>query len=117
NPSLESIQRLTKALGASIGTVFTALEGDPASQSAEKASGENLGDILLIEDNPRDVELALAVFKKARLTNRVQVIRDGSEALDFLFCRGAHIKRAWKTAPQLILLALHGPRVNGLDLL
>src|SRR5262249_15792499 len=87
NPSLQSMQRLAAALGATIGTVFGAVEGMAGQIGAE----ENAVEILLVEDDPRDVELTLMAFKKARLTNRIEVLHDGAEALDFVFRRGAYV--------------------------
>src|SRR5438046_2937092 len=95
NPSLASIQRLTLALGASLGAIFASVEDvakPPGDMGAPIAS--KLGDILLVEDNSRDIELTLAAFKQAKLSNPVQVVHDGAEALDFVFCRGAYAKRS-----------------------
>ncbi len=118
NPSLESIQRLAQALGASIGTVFGSLEGLAAKAGADRAgSEENEVEILLVEDDPRDIELTLAAFKKARFANRIEVLHDGAEALDFLFCRGAYARRPAKHRPQLVLLDLQLPKVHGLEVL
>ena len=50
--------------------------------------------ILLVEDNPQDLELALRALRKANLANRIQTARDGAEALDFMFCQGAHVGRS-----------------------
>src|SRR5437588_2171964 len=87
NPSLESIQRLAQALGASIGSVFAALEAvtpAPPIQAHAKhpRDEESVQDILLVEDNPRDVELALGAFRAAKLANRVRVLRDGSKVTE-----------------------------------
>jgi len=118
NPSLESIQRLAQALGASIGTVFGSLEGLAAKAGADRAgSEENEVEILLVEDDPRDIELTLAAFKKARFANRIEVLHDGAEALDFLFSRGAYARRPAKHRPQLVLLDLQLPKVHGLEVL
>jgi two-component system, response regulator len=77
----------------------------------------NAVEILLIEDNPNDVELTLHALKKHNLANRIQVIRDGAEALDFLFCRGAHKTRNPNYPPKVILLDLKLPKVDGLEVL
>lgn len=74
-------------------------------------------EILLIEDNPNDVALALHAFKKYNLANRVHVIRDGAEALDFLFCTGAYAQRDIASGPKVILLDLKLPLVDGLEVL
>src|SRR5438105_6370391 len=89
NPSLQSMQRLASAVGASIGSVFGAVEGIVAGPTHGRAhESEKVVDILLVEDDESDIELALMSFKKAGLTNQIEVVRDGAEALDFLFCRG-----------------------------
>jgi two-component system response regulator len=77
---------------------------------------EQAVEILLVEDNPNDVELALHALKKNKLTNRMHVARDGAEALDFLFCEGAYVQRASHN-PKVILLDLKLPKVDGLEVL
>jgi two-component system, response regulator len=74
-------------------------------------------DILLVEDNPDDVELTLHAFKIANLANQVHVARDGVEALDFLFCTGPHAGRGIQNKPRLILLDLKLPRLDGHEVL
>ncbi len=74
-------------------------------------------EILLVEDNPNDVELTLHAFRKERLANQIQVLGDGAEALDFLFCRGAYANRSSNGPPKLILLDLKLPKVDGLEVL
>jgi two-component system, response regulator len=73
--------------------------------------------ILLIEDNDDDVQLTLRALKQHRVANRVEVARDGAEALDWLFCRGAHAGRDSKVLPNLVLLDLKLPKVAGLEVL
>lgn len=73
--------------------------------------------ILLIEDNPDDEMLALRALKKSHIGNQVVVARDGVEALDYLFGTGAHEGRDLSKMPQLILLDLKLPRVDGLEVL
>jgi two-component system, response regulator len=74
-------------------------------------------EILLVEDNPDDVELTLHAFQKHNLANRVHVVRDGAEALDFLFCTGTHEHRRIEDSPKLVLLDLKLPKVDGLEVL
>jgi two-component system, response regulator len=74
-------------------------------------------EILLVEDNPSDAELTLHAFKKSKLANQVQLVRDGAEALDFLFCRGAFSTRRFDRPPHLVLLDLKLPKVDGLQVL
>lgn len=73
--------------------------------------------ILLVEDNPADVELTLHALRSNHLANQVQVVRDGEEALDFLFSRGSHSERNSYAPPKLVLLDLKLPKVDGLDVL
>lgn len=73
--------------------------------------------ILLVEDNPAEVELALHALRKENLGNHIQVARDGEEALDFLFCRGAYSTRNIVEVPKLVLLDLKLPKVDGIEVL
>jgi two-component system response regulator len=73
--------------------------------------------ILLVEDNPDDAKLTLRAFKQSNIANPVVVARDGIEALDFLFARGAYSERAGKPLPTLIVLDLKLPRLDGLGVL
>jgi two-component system response regulator len=73
--------------------------------------------ILLIEDNPDDEALTLRALKKNNILNKVEVCRDGVEALDFLFCRGTYAGRSAEDTPQLILLDLKLPKLDGLEVL
>jgi two-component system response regulator len=73
--------------------------------------------ILLVEDNPDDEALTLRALRKNNIANIVSVARDGSEALDFLFCMGAYADRDPREIPQVILLDLKLPKVDGLDVL
>jgi two-component system response regulator len=74
-------------------------------------------EILLVEDDPRDLELALRALKRANLGNRIEVARDGAEALEFLFCEGAHAARRIEDVPKVVLLDLKLPKVDGLEVL
>lgn len=74
-------------------------------------------EILLVEDNSKDVELTLHALRKENLCNSIHVARDGEEALDFLFCRGAHSNRSFDHPPKLIVLDLKLPKVDGLEVL
>jgi two-component system response regulator len=73
--------------------------------------------ILLVEDNENDEVLTLRALKKSNIGNRVVVVRDGAEALDYLFTRGAHAARPATEVPQVILLDLKLPKIDGLEVL
>jgi two-component system response regulator len=73
-------------------------------------------EILYIEDDAADVELTLVALRRHKITNRIQVARDGAEALDFLFCRGAYANREF-LAPKLVLLDMKLSEVDGLEVL
>ncbi len=74
-------------------------------------------EILLVDDNPSDVELTMYVLRNSRLANSIQVAEDGKEALDFLFCRGAYEGRSMSARPKVILLDLKLPKVDGIEVL
>jgi CheY-like chemotaxis protein len=74
-------------------------------------------EILLVEDNPNDLELTMHALTKHNLANKIHVVRDGEEALDFLFCRGAFSSRTFDNAPKVVLLDLKLPKVDGLEIL
>lgn len=78
---------------------------------------ENGVEILLVEDNPADVELTLRAFKKNNLTNHIQVVHDGEEALDYLFAQDRYAGRYINHLPKVILLDLKLPKVDGLEVL
>ena len=78
---------------------------------------ENEIEILLVEDNPNDVELTLRALKKHNLANKVFVVKDGEEALDFIFATGKYSKRKNEEHPKVILLDLKLPKVGGLEVL
>ena len=79
---------------------------------------ETIGaEVLMVEDSEEDLQLALRSFKKANFLNHVHVVRDGAEALDYIFCQGAYAKRKIEDKPLLILLDLKLPKVDGLEVL
>jgi len=74
-------------------------------------------DILLVEDSPEDVEITLRAFQKYNLSNKVHVVQDGEEALEWIFCTGRHAGRSASSDPRLILLDLKLPKVDGIEIL
>lgn len=77
----------------------------------------NSVDILLVEDNPTDVELALRALKKSGLANNIFVVNDGEDALDFLYCRNKFLSRNPNHTPKIVLLDLKLPKIDGLEVL
>lgn len=73
--------------------------------------------ILLVEDNPSDEELTLRALRKSNILNRVVVVRDGAEALDWLFRQGTYAQRSQDEVPQVVLLDLKLPKIDGLEVL
>jgi CheY-like chemotaxis protein len=114
NLSLESITRMAHALEVSVAELFPADLPDGTMKT--NGSSKELVDVLLVEDNRDDVDLTLHAFKQARFANRIQVVSDGQEALDYLFCQGSHAGRS-TNHPQIVLLDLYLPKVSGLDVL
>ncbi|HWZ84404.1 MAG TPA: response regulator [Terriglobales bacterium] len=74
-------------------------------------------DILIVEDDQDDLDLALHALEREHLANKIFVARDGEEALDFLFCRGAFADRSFEHPPKVVLLDLKLPKVNGIEIL
>ena len=74
-------------------------------------------EILLVEDNPNDVELTLRALQKQNLSNKVFVVKDGAEALDFVFATGAYSQRKIEKRPKVVLLDLKLPKVDGIEVL
>jgi CheY-like chemotaxis protein len=74
-------------------------------------------DILLIEDNPNDVELTLHAPRKHHLANHIQVINDGEEAVEYIFCKGKYADRDQLLTPKVIFLDLKLPKVDGIEIL
>jgi len=74
-------------------------------------------EILLVEDNPQDAELTIRSLRKKNLANRLHHVRDGAEALEFLFCTGAYAGRRVEDTPKIVLLDRKLPKVDGLEVL
>ena len=109
NLSLESIEKLAHALELTISGLF--------DRAGDGAGAVHAVEVLLVEDEPLDVDLTLRAFKRARFTNPVHVVHDGAEARDFIFATGAYLHRQELPRPGVILLDLNLPKVSGLDLL
>ncbi len=74
-------------------------------------------EILLVEDNPTDAELAIRALKKSKLANKLVWVKDGAEALDFIFATGPYSGRSIESGPKVILLDLRLPKVDGMEVL
>ena len=109
NPSIASIEKLAQALEVSFTSLF--------ERAGPSLGSRDAVEILLVEDNPIDVELTKNAFKKAQIRNPLHVVNDGETALDFVFARGAHADRLKERPPQLILLDLNLPKKSGLEVL
>ena len=109
NPSLECIERLAGALEMSISGLFARVGGGDAEQEGEE--------ILLVEDRDEDVDLTLRAFRKARFSNRIHVVRDGAEAIEFLMATGRYAERRDAPLPAVILLDLNMPKLTGVEVL
>jgi CheY-like chemotaxis protein len=119
NVTLRIVDKLARALGVPAATLLSLPHGSAvkdANPRLEPADREFV-DILLAEDNPDDAELTLKAFKRVRFANFVHVVRDGQEALDYVFCRGEYASRRFEERPQLLLLDLYLPKVSGLEVL
>jgi len=74
-------------------------------------------DILLVEDSPYDAELTITALMSKNITNHIEHVEDGAEALDFIYCRGRFAGRSFGNRPRLILLDLKMPKVSGIEVL
>jgi CheY-like chemotaxis protein len=118
NVSLETIERLARALGISPYTLFYNFQRVSSEQPVTQlVPVDEMVDILFVEDNPEDVAMTLRALKRVNIANRIQLIHDGASALDFLFCTGVFSNRHPEDLPQMILLDLNLPKVNGIEVL
>lgn len=121
NLSLESINKLATALEVSLPILFsspeTAESGPATPDGAPGVSSSTFVDILLVEDNPDDVELTLAAFKHARFLNSIHVTMDGAEAVDYFFGQNGISGVPAKIRNLVVLLDLQLPKLDGIEVL
>jgi CheY-like chemotaxis protein len=115
NVSLKSVEKLAKALEVSLSALFS-FPGS-ALEKLPTAVPEGMVDILFVEDNLNDADLTLEAFKGANFSNCIHLVRDGAEALDFLFCQGRYQQRTFDSGPHMVLLDLNLPKIPGLEIL
>lgn len=114
NISLKTIEKIAAAMQISVWNLFAEFNDKPGT---EPLTTDEMVDILIVEDNSNDAELALAALKNAHISNRIFVVRDGAAALDFLHGTGSFSHRRPNDHPQIILLDLHLPKIDGLEVL
>jgi CheY-like chemotaxis protein/DNA-binding XRE family transcriptional regulator len=114
NVSLKNVQKLATALAIPLATLFAGLDGKSA---AAPMTTDQQVDILIVEDDVNDVTLTMQVFNQWGLRNRIYVVHDGAAAMDFVFGTGAFAHRSPIDQPQVILLDLHLPKIEGLEIL
>ncbi|MBW4453122.1 MAG: response regulator [Nostoc indistinguendum CM1-VF10] len=92
------------------------MSDQPIDQPTDTSSEQPIS-IVLVEDNPTDAELTIRALRRSRIGNQIQLLEDGAEALDFLFCRENYAHRSMTNQPKVILLDLKLPRISGLEVL
>jgi CheY-like chemotaxis protein/DNA-binding XRE family transcriptional regulator len=120
NVTLRVVAKLARALEVSAATLLSSTaeaDGKEGNSHSRRDASRQFVDILLAEDNADDAELTLRAFKQARFANFVHVVRDGQEALDYLFCHKSYAGRRQADRPKLLLLDLNLPKVSGLEVL
>ncbi|HLP76051.1 MAG TPA: helix-turn-helix domain-containing protein [Candidatus Paceibacterota bacterium] len=115
NVSLKSIEKLAKALEVPLSTLFSS-KLEPLEEKADAARADGV-DILFVEESHADAERALEILKQGKFANRIQWVRDGAEALDFIFCTGFYERRSPSDGPQVAFLNLKLSKIKGIDVL
>lgn len=118
NLSLQSIEKLSRALQSPIADLFARPEGGPPEATAPQRDRTDVGvDILLVEHDLDEVERTLQAFRAARLKNQVHIVHDGMAAVDFLLHQGVYAKPWTPHRALLVLLDLNLPKLSGLEVL
>ncbi len=112
NVTLRSVTNLARALEVSVAQLL----GTPKGKARVAPPRRVPGEILLVEDEPADVELTVRALERAQVANPIKIVRDGRQALDYLECAGRYARRR-PIAPELVLLDLHLPNLSGLEVL
>ena len=116
NVSLKSIEKLASALQIPLSTLFSYPETGVAEGTVAPVP-RGLVDILFVEDNLDDAALALKALSEAKISNHIHWVKDGAEALDFLFCTGRYHQRQPDDGPPIVLLDINLPKLSGLEVL
>jgi len=114
NVSLKNVQKIVDALGIPLMTLFADLSAKPATAPVRP---DEMVDILLVEDSGNDATLTVEAMKTWNISNRTFIVHDGVAALNFLFGTGEFSHRLPNDQPQIVLLDLHLPKVDGLEVL
>ena len=119
NVTLRSIAQLAVALKVSVGSLLMQAETDLQTVISNDSEPDDsvMGEVLMVEDDPADVDLTLRALARAKMANPIKVVHDGAEALAYLFATGEYAARRGGSVPQLILLDLVLPKVSGLEVL
>lgn len=119
NPSLQSIVKLADALDFSLSDLFAHAQVTDLSRGEWDQANPQVPpvEILLVEDNPHDAELAIEALRRCHLRNHIHLVSDGAAALDFVFGEGQYTKARQGRKPSVVLLDLGLPEIDGLEVL
>ena len=115
NVSLKNVEKIVDALGIPLTTLFAELSAKPAAATTVRP--DEMVDILLVDDSGNDATLTMEAIKSWNISNRTFHVHDGAAALNFLFGTGEFSHRKPHDQPQIVLLDLHLPKVDGLEVL